>query len=89
MRTDVVTLFPAELAVGDTVFDPTSHRWHEVTGIGSGDGRILMATDDGFDLAFAAFERIYAHVSPQHEDVATEHLRPADDVDAVVETFWD
>ncbi|MFC6236680.1 hypothetical protein [Longivirga aurantiaca] len=89
MRTDVVTLFPAEFAVGDSVFDLTSHQWHEITGIGSGDGRVLLATDDGLSLAVPASERLHARLAVEHHDVALEHLRPATGADQVAEQFWD
>ncbi|MGE0820108.1 MAG: hypothetical protein AB7O74_15740 [Candidatus Nanopelagicales bacterium] len=89
MHSDVVTLFPAEFAVGDSVFDLTSHQWHEITGIGSGDGQILLATGDGLDLAFPASSRLSARLADEHHDVALEHLRPATELDQVTEQFWD
>jgi len=89
MHSDVVTLFPAEFAIGDSVFDPTSHRWHEITGIGSGDGQILLVTDDGLDLAVAASERVPARLADEHHDVATEHQRPTDFLDQLTEQYWD
>jgi hypothetical protein len=89
MHTDVVTLFPAEFEIGDSVFDLTSHRWHEITGIGSGDRQILFATDDGVDLAIPASERCDARLNDAHHDVALEHLRPSSPLTQVTAPFWD
>ena len=89
MHTDVVTLFPAEIAVGDSVFDLTSHQWHEITGIGSGDRQVLLATDDGLDLAVPASTRMHTRLAGTHHDVALEHVRPSTPVDQLTEQFWD
>jgi hypothetical protein len=89
MLADVVTLFPAEIAVGDSVFGPASHRWHEVTEVGSGDGQVLLTTQDGLDLVVPAHERCQARVSPDHADVAAEHRRPTTYADQFGESFFD
>jgi ABC-type ATPase with predicted acetyltransferase domain len=89
MMTDVVTLFPAEFQVGDSVFDQTSHRWHEIVGVGSGDGTVLLTTDDGVALSVAASDRCSARLADERHDVALEHQRPRSTFDQLTEQFWD
>lgn len=89
MLTDVVTLFPAEFEVGDSVFDLTSHQWHEISGIGSGDGHVLLETEDGLDLAVPASDRLSARLADTRHDVVLEHTRPRDALDQLTGQFWD
>jgi len=89
MLTDVVTLFPAEFEIGDSVFDQTSHRWHEIVAVGSGDGQVILATQDGVDLAVAASERCSARLTAERHDVALEHQHPRSTTEMVTEPFWD
>jgi hypothetical protein len=90
MRTDVVTLFPAEFEIGDSVFDLSSHRWHEITGIDSGDGQLVMlATDDGLELHYEASERHHGRLAAERDAVLAEHLRLRTTVDQLTGEFWD
>jgi hypothetical protein len=89
MRTDVVTLFPAEFEIGDSVFDLTSHRWHEITGIGSGDGHVMLATDDGLELQYEASECHHARLAAERDAALAEHLRLRTPIDELTGEFWD
>jgi hypothetical protein len=89
MRTDVVTLFPAEFEIGDSVFDLTSHRWHEITGIGGGDGHVMLATDDGLELHYEASERHHARLAAERDAALAEHLRLRTSIDQLTGEFWD
>ena len=89
MLTDVVTLFPAEFEIGDSVFDQTSHRWHEIVGVGSGDGQVMFTTHDGVDLSLPASELCTARLTAQRHDVALEHQHPLSTTEMVTDQFWD